>query len=117
MKTRLKVASLNVQGSLCSRLQHLRKDKSIMVSDIICLQETGLASGALNLDGYTGFHGAGGKNKGVSIYLRNTVAKDVKGPPKKFENQFCQVLKLSCGAFDIITVYLANGQTSSSVKR
>ena len=117
MKTRLKVASLNVQGSLCSRLQHLRKDKSIMVSDIICLQETGLASGALNLDGYTGFHGAGGKNKGVSIYLRNTVAKDVKEPPKKFENQFCQVLKLSCGAFDIITVYLANGQTSSSVKR
>ena len=114
METRLKIVSLNVQGSLQSRLTRLRKDKSIMVSDVICLQETGPVS--VNLEGYTCFHVGGGKNKGVAIYLKNGMTKSIKEPPKKFENQFCQVLKLSCGAFDIITVYLANGQTATSIK-
>ena len=116
MKTELKVTSLNVQGSLKSRLLHLRKDKSIMVSDIICLQETGQTSEALNLNGYTGFHGGGAKNKGVSIYVRDGMTRHILEPQKKFDNQFYQVLKLCCTAFDIITVYLANGQTASSIK-
>ena len=116
IKTGLKIVSLNVQGSLQSRLAHLRKDKSIMVSDIICVQETGLASGIPNLGGYTCYQGGGGKNKGVAIYLRVGMKLDAKEPPKKFTNQFCQLLKLSCAAFDIITVYLANGQTTTSIK-
>ena len=116
MKTRLKVVSLNVQGSLQSRLADLKRDKSIMASDIVCLQEIGTSATRLELEGYTYINAGAGKNKGVAIYIKDGMKKDVKEPPKKFENQFCQVLKLSCGAFDLINVYLANGQTSSSIK-
>ena len=115
-KARLKIISLNVQGSLHSRLDDLKKDKSIMAGDIICTQETGTSRTRLDLEGYTYINAGSGKNKGVAVYIKDGFMKDVKEVPLKFENNFCQVLKVSCGPFDIINVYLANGQTSSSMK-
>ena len=116
MKTRLKIVSLNVQGSLQSRIADLKKDRQVMAGDIICLQETGTCAARLDLDGYTYINAGAGRNKGVAIFMKDGLKKEVKEPPKKFDNQFCQVIKLSCGAFDLITVYLANGQTPSSIK-
>ena len=116
MKAQLKIVSLNVQGSLQSRLADLKKDKSIMVGNVICLQEIGTTATRQELDGYTYIDAGAGRNKGVAICIKDGMKKDVKEPPKKFDNQFCQVLKLSCGAYDLINVYLANGQNSSSIK-
>ena len=115
-KARLKIVSLNVQGSLQTRLADLKKDKSIIAGDIICLQEIGTSARRLELEGYTYIDAGAGRNKGVAIYIKDGMKKDVK-ETLPFENQFCQVLKLSCGAFDLINVYLANGQTASSIKR
>ena len=112
-KKGLKITSLNVQGSLQSRLADLKNDKSLMVSDIICLQETGTSNTISELSGFTTISAGGGKNKGVTVYIKDGMRKDPKEPPKKFENDMCQCLKLSCGQFDIITIYLANGQPAS----
>ena len=87
-----------------------------MVGNVICLQEIGTTATRQELDGYTYIDAGAGRSKGVAIYIKDGMKKDVKEPPKKFDNQFCQVLKLSCGAYDLINVYLANGQTSSSIK-
>ena len=114
----LKIASLNVQGSLQSRLADLKNDSTIYkVSDIICLQETGQCTGELELDGYSFISAGGGKNKGVAIYIKNGRKKDVKDQPKCINDEFFQGLKLSCGPFDLITIYRANSQPASSFDR
>ena len=99
------------------RVFMLKNDKSFMVSDIICLQETGITTERQELERYTCYNSGGGKNKGVAIYLKEGMKKDIKEPPQKIVNKICQGLKLSFGAFDLITVYLANGQSSSSIKK
>ena len=112
--TGLKIVSLNVQGSLQSRIEDLRQDNSIMAGDIICLQETGTSATRPELEGYTFFNAGAGKNKGVAIYMRDEVY--LNEPPKRVENEFVQGLKLSCGEFDLITIYLANHQSASTLK-
>ena len=107
---------MNVQGSLQSRLADLKKDKSIMAGDIICLQEIGTSVTSLEIEGYMYINAGAGRNKGVAIYIRDGMKKDIREAHQEFDNKFCQVLKLSCGAFDVINVYLANGQTSLSIK-
>ena len=73
--TGLKITSLNIQGSLMSRLAHLKRDKDIYnTSDIICVQETGELR-APQLQGYTCQHVGGGHNKGVAIFLKDEMAK------------------------------------------
>ena len=110
----LKIVSLNVQGSLQSRLSDLKKDKTIyMVSDILCLQETGPCTGRLELEGYSCINAGGGKNKGVAIYMKDGMKKDVKEQPKCIEDEFFQGLKMSCSHFDLITVYRAHGPSKS----
>ena len=86
-----------------------------MAGDIICLQETGTAA-SHELEGYTFFSAGGGKNKGVAIYVKDGMKNNVKEPPRTVDHEFFQGLKLSCGQFDLITVYLANHQSASSIK-
>ena len=116
LRTPLKIVSLNVQGSLQSRLADLKKDKSIMAGDIICLQEIGTSATSLEIEGYMYINAGAGRNKGVAIYIKDGMKNDIREAHQEFDNKFCQVLKLSCGAFDVINVYLANGQTSLSIK-
>ena len=69
----LKITSLNVQGSLASRLADLEKTKVIYRnSDIICLQETGHLRA---LEGYICTDVGGGHNRGVAIFMKEGIAK------------------------------------------
>ena len=85
-----------------------------MAGDIICLQETGTYATRPELEGYSFVNAGAGKNKGVAVYTRDKVY--LNEPPKRVENEFVQGLKLSCGAFDLITIYLANHQSGSTLK-
>ena len=106
----LKIVSLNVQGSLQSRILDIEIDPTIYnVSDIICVQETGAPTGRVNLLGYSCIQAGGGKNKGVAIYVKNAMAKDIKRDPQSITDDLCQCLKLTFGAFDLITIYRASG--------
>ena len=86
-------------------------------ADIICLQETGHCIGKLDLDGYSFRSAGGGKNKGVAIYVKNGMEKEVKEQPKCIHDEFFQGMKLSCTNFDLITVYRANNQPATSFVR
>ena len=110
----LKMTSLNIQGSLMSRLPDLKGDKAIYVnSDIICLQETGETRAPL-LEGYTCHHVGGGHNRGVAIFLKDEMAKKLIKAPLKVNKEFYQCMKLSFDKFDLITVYRANNQPKVS---
>ena len=97
MMAGLKIVSLNVQGSLQSRLADLRRDKSIIAGDIICLQEIDTSATRMEMEGYTYIDAGARRNKGVAIYIKDGMKEDVKEPPMQFEDQFYQVLKLSDG--------------------
>ena len=104
-KTGLKIASLNIQGSLQSRLEDLENDKTIYgLSDIICLQEIGHSQEEPVLEGYTCCTAGKGKNRGVAIFVRQEIAKNLK-KPLPVSDEFFQGLKLSLPQCDVITVY------------
>ena len=107
----LKITSLNIQGSLQSRLADLDRDRTINgISDIICLQEIGTTTEVPPLNGYTCCTTGGDKNKGVAIFVRNDLAKGLRKPVSVCSELF-QGLKLSLGQFDVITVYRSPEQS------
>ena len=120
----LKITSLNIQGSLMSRLLDLKRDKDIYKnSDIICLQETGelrvpyiFELRVPLLAGYTCYHVECGHNRGVAIFLKHELAKKLTKEPLSFSGDSGrnQCMKLSFDNFDVITVYCANNQTKTS---
>ena len=116
-KKGLKIASLNVQGGLVSRLADLEADKSIYKNcDIICLQETGPLKSKPNLEGYICEHGGNGHKRGVAILMKEEMAKQMTKRPLIVSKDFFQCMKLSFKTLDLITVYRANNQPSASFK-
>ena len=112
----LKIVSLNVQGSLQSRIADLKADPTIyMISDIICIQEVGKISANPELPGYSFFSSVVGHNQGVAVFLKDELVLDMTNEPISignrdrdifsFKNMSFQCLKLSFLDFDIITVY------------
>ena len=114
----LKITSLNIEGSLQSRLKYLKLDKEIYRKcDIICVQETGPIGPGLNLEGYTLRHCGGAHKRGVAVFLRDVIEKKIRKSSDSVisvSNEFYQCLKLSFDVFDLITVYRANKQTLQS---
>ena len=111
----LKIVSLNVQGSLQTRLVDLEIDPSIYgVADIICVQETGVSNMRDSLAGYSCWRAGGGKNKGVAIYVKDSMARGITKKPESITNDAYQCLKLTFGHFDLITIYRASGQVVES---
>ena len=111
----IKIASLNVQGGLVSRLADLEADKSIYKTcDIICLQETGTLKSKPKLEGYICEHGGNGHKRGVAILMKEDIAKQMKKRPLIVSKDFFQCMKLSLETFDLITVYRASNQPSAS---
>ena len=109
----LKITSLNVQGSLSSRLADLEKTKAIYRnSDIICLQETGRL-GAPVLEGYICKHVGGGHKCGVAVFIKEEMAARLM-KTDGVGKEFFQCLKLSFDIFDVITIYSARNQPKSS---
>ena len=111
----IKIVSLNIQGSLQSRLSDLQRDETIYrVSDIICLQETGTSPSTLPLNGYSCFRAGEGNHKGVAVYVKEDMARGIKKKPESIGDDFYQGLKLTFGPFDLITVYRSNNQPAAS---
>ena len=110
-----KIVSLNVQGSLQSRLPDLEADKTIYkVSDVICLQETGASGERMVLDGYSSISAGGGHKRGVTVFVKSSIAKGVKEEPEIMTDDFFQGLKVKFCPFNLITIYRASGQPTSS---
>ena len=86
-----------------------------MVSDIICLQETGTVTP--RLPGYSCFTAGGGNNKGVAVYVKDGMARSMKEQPEGVIDDYYQGLKLTFGPFDLITIYRASDQPALSFKR
>lgn len=114
-KPGIKIASLNVQGGLMSRLADLEKDDAIYKNcDIICLQETGPLTSKPRLEGYTCVHGGSGHKKGVAVFSKESMAGQMTKKPLAVSKDSYQCLKLSFGILDFITVYRANNQPPPS---
>ena len=110
-----KIVSLNVQGSLQSRLLDLKADKTIYgVSDIMCLQEIGVARERPVLEGYSHISAGEGHKRGVGVFVKNSIAKGVKEQPETMTDDYFQGLRLKFHPFNIITIYRASGQYTSS---
>ena len=115
-KNCIKVTSLNVQGSLQSRLADLQADPTIyLISDIICVQEVGITSSTPELPGYSFYSSVVGLNQGVAVFVKNELVLEMTSEPlsvgnrdRSFPSQkniSFQCLKLSFLQFDIVTVY------------
>ena len=110
-----KIASINVQGGLVSRIADLEADTAIYKNcDIICLQEIGPLKSEVKLEGYACEHSGNGHNRGVAIFLKEEMARQMTIRPVSMSKDFFQCMKLSFGMFDLITVYRANNQPSAS---
>ena len=110
----LKVTSLNIQGSLNSRLEDLKADPTIyMISDIICLQEVGDMKSNLELPGYSCYSSVVGHKQGVAVFVKNEFVLDMTNEPLSIGHKnrilsgasIFQCLKLSFLEFDLVTVY------------
>ena len=86
-------------------MEDLKADPTILLSDIICLQETFLERRPIpKIPGYELFSAGRGRGKGVAIFLKKHMLKDLEKVEKR-EESFAQCLKLSFPTFDVITVY------------
>ena len=113
----LKIASINVQGGLVSRLADLEADKAVYKNcDIICLQETGPLKSKPKLEGYICEHGGSGHKRGVAMLLKEKMTRQMTKRPLIVSKDFYQCMKVSFRIFDLITVYRANNQPSASFK-
>ena len=100
----LRITSLNIQH-LVNHLEDLKVDPTILLSDIICLQETFLDRRPIpKIPGYEFFSAGRGRGKGVAIFLRNHMLKYLI-KVEEIDKSFAQCLKLSFPTFDVITVY------------
>ena len=103
-KNSLRITSLNIQH-LVNRVEDLKTDPTILLSDIICLQETFLERKPFpKIPGYDLISAGRGRGKGVAIFLRRHMLDDLIDIEERVEN-FAQCLKLSFPTFDVITVY------------
>ena len=100
----LKIFSLNCQ-SLRGKIEHLREDKIVTTSDVICLSETWLMSDEnidnIKIDGYVLQLNGVGRGKGVATYFRQNIfhhSQDIK-------ERYFQLTKLISESLDVISLY------------
>ena len=100
----LHISSLNIEH-LINRLEDLKADPTILLSDIICLQEISLGRQPIpRIQGYEFYRAGGGQGKGVALFLKKHMTKYLIGVEERVES-FAQFLKASFQTFDVITVY------------
>ena len=103
--TGTRISSLNVR-SLRKHMEDVRSDYFLLMSDVICLQETWMEDGEedqarYELDGYIGLFNCKGRGKGLATYVRAGKFEhdcDVKMP-------HFQITKLTTDTMDVINVY------------
>ena len=103
----LKVTSLNI-AHLPSRLSDLQNDPTILMSDIICLQETFSASMPLpRIDGFECLMPPSinqGRGRGVAAFIKKSLMQNFLGA-EPVNEPIAQCLKLSFKHYNVITVY------------
>ena len=92
-------------GSIRPQIEHIMTDKTMTISDAICLSETWIWSDEdttrFALEGFTAHHNAVGRGKGVSVYY-----KECKFMPiENISDEKIQLTKLSGNNFDLIVAY------------
>ena len=104
MENCLKVFSLNCQ-SLQGKISHIREDKIVMRSDIICLSETWLLSDEnhenLQIEGFSLQANGVGRGKGLATYFK----RDIFQHCKDIKEQYFQISKLTSQSLDVISIY------------
>ena len=88
-------------------MDHIRLDKILAVSDVMCITETWLwpneDSSAYDLNGYNVRHNSVGKGKGVSVYYKSSKFVHIED----INEEKIQISKFSGEKIDLVVVYRA----------
>lgn len=112
----LKVVSLNCH-SLADKVEDLRHDKIMLMSDIICLTETWLKSDSITdgfeLSGFDLFLNSVGVGRGISTYC-----KPSQGTLQvNITKQSVQISQVCAPEVDVINIYRSQGADNSEVAK
>jgi hypothetical protein len=103
-KTRISVLNC---GSIRPQLQHIAQDRSLMISDAICLPESWIwedeDTTGLELDEFTAHHNSVGRGQGITIYFKQSKFSHIED----ISEEKIQLTKLSGKTFELIVVYKA----------
>jgi hypothetical protein len=105
----VRISSLNAR-SLQQHYQDLQKDKFIMTSDIIAVQETWFESDPK--DPITEFHEyyVHGRSKGIALFTKNKPIIT-----ESLQTVHCSIIKASYSEFDLINIYRFSNDTNISL--
>ena len=105
-KKNIRISILNC-GSLRHQIEHVRLDKVLTVSDVICTTETWLwpdeDDSAYDLDGYMVRHNSVGRGRGISVYYKSSKFDHIED----INEEKIQVSKYSGRKMDLVVVYRA----------
>ena len=100
----LRISSLNCR-SLRSKIEDIRKDFELLMSDIICLSETWLNPeeqlADLQLKEYSLHVNSTGPGKGLATYYKNTKFS----PEIDVNEKNCQLSKFTSKSVDVVSIY------------
>ena len=104
--SRTRISVINC-GSLRPQHQHLALDRSLTISDVICLPESWIwedeETSGLALEGFTAHHNSVGRGRGITIYFKESKFHHVED----IKDEKIQLTKLSGKQIELIVVYKA----------
>ena len=111
----VRVSSLNVR-SLRMHMEDVRSDHVLLMSDVMCLQETWLEEGEeeqekYRLAGDESYFNSRGKGKGIVSYLKTSTFQH----NSNINEPHLQITKLSASDMDVINIYRSQGAKFSDV--
>ena len=95
----VRVCSINAR-SLHQHYQDLNKDKFILKSDIICIQETWLEQDLENTNDSFHHYYINARSRGIALLSRTQALNTVN-----FQSEHCSLLKASYPGYDVINLY------------
>jgi hypothetical protein len=114
--SRTRISALNC-GSIRPQHQHIESDKTLTISDVICLPESWVwedeDTTRLELEGFTVHHNSVGRGRGITVYFREHKFKHIQD----IKDEKIQLTKLSGKQLDIIVVYKAPAGNDSVLAR
>ena len=112
----LKIVSLNCH-SLSDKLEDLRQDETMLMSDIICLTETWLRSDSIpdghELPGFDLHLNSSGIGKGIATYYKPSQGS----PDIDIKKQKVQITKICNAEIDVVTIYRSQGADNSELAK
>ena len=113
-KNSVKIFSLNCQ-SLRPKMEHLKEDPMVFLSDIICISETWLDSDLIReellLPGYDLHLNSVGKGRGLAVYFK----RDKGNWSCDLKKTDYQITKVTFNRLDVISIYRSSDSKISEV--